>query len=258
MPDITLPHSFSAGDKPTALQVNEDIYKPRSVPDNFSVLNGQVGPSNFAFSKLARGVAAPGTFTLSRTVGGTSNLDYFDNWYEGIAGSEKDPPESRYIAIPGLACNFYVPWNSEGGHEAASAVYLFWHFSCIIDNDRDETWHQDPPNNGNPPAEGNTRFNLFVDGEQTDIYALFMRGRHTMIPRDDSRDDPFNNSVIPDTRMWSAGIVIDGTSGGYQPLATKGVPLLCSKGWHSASIRLAGPAHHVRVKTRHFGYRLYR
>lgn len=251
MPDITLPNVYVDGNTPTAAGVNANIHRPRSVPDNFSVLNGQVSEENLDFTRLSKGVVVPGSFTSSKTVGGTANLDYFDDWFGGYSGSS--PSLSRYVAIPGLATTFYVPWDTEDPKlGAASGIYLFWHFSCIIENGVVES--------GQSTAlpSGNTRFNLFVDGERTEIYALFIRGFNSIVRRDNLDDTPFNDSRVPDTRQWSSGIVIDGVAGGYQPLSGKGIPLFCSKGWHSASIRLASPANHVRVKTRHFGVRIYR
>lgn len=250
MPDITLPNSLADGTTPTAQQFAENVHKPRTAPDNISVINGQLDWDNFDGDDIKREDVRRGTFTRSGVVGATTNQDWFEDFFGDVESANVLTYSNRFKGSPGLGIAWYVPWA-----EGASSVKLWWHVSLVVDAGNTQTEYDAA--SGLIGAGGNTWLRLYVDDTATIIQRPFLNGRHSMIPTDGPSGDvtPYNDSTRPDVRMWSSRVTMD--DNGYNPL---GVGQLepWARGWHTASIRLCTPAPHVRLRVRRMGYRLYR
>lgn len=253
--DVGLTNTIQAGQTSDADALCELIFKPQAVPNNLAVVNGQITAGNLdlASFQLQNRHVRRGTFTRNRIRGGSVNLDYFDDWWPKLTAAKFQQAlptpvlDREYLPIPGLACTWYTPW--EGG---ATTCEFFWGFSVIIDanvsvQDKDSS-----------TEAGETEFRLFINGERTDIHARFMRGQNTLVFDSTNGTPPNNISIRPDQRHWTHGMTYDqGLSGAYDPLPV-GIARPWARGWQSASIRVASPNRHVRVKNRRFGVKLYR
>lgn len=247
MPDITIPNTFVDGSAADAEQAMENAYLPKILPDNLEVINGRLTNPNRDGWSIDSSDVRQGHFSQAGQVAATANQDYFDDFLTiNLTGTIGDI-QYQSMAIPGCSTSFYIPWD-------ITAVSLNWHLSVITDAARTAV---------SASITGNTYLILFVDGYP--VNALTRRvldGNQTMV-YDPASPGTYNVKYVkPDTRHWSGSFLYDSSVSGIIP---GGKPSYLSRGWHTASIRIAFPAkttlagiQQVRVKTRRMSYTLIR
>lgn len=243
MPSITLP-TFTTG-TPVASDINDALYRGERTPASVGgLINGCLDKTNKA--TLSRRDIRPGTFLRTYNAGSSTALDYYADWFTDL--STLVVSDSRYIAIPGAGCSFYLPWD-------ATAVELSWAIAVQLvrsDDAADVT-----PASVN--SDGLCAIQLFVDDEPTDLQVAIWRGANSVI-HPAAPSDPINNySTAPDMRYWETSVIIDSDSDGWQPLDGTGKPLFTVDGWHSAGLRVvhAEPVG-LRVCSRYFSAKVIR
>lgn len=135
MPDITLDavtlakigtNQLAEADNFTKL-----LYNPTTPPSTFDVINGQLTTTNLkAGITIKKESVQRGAFTRVSFTGATANLDYFNNWFRGVAWTENvdDPAydiDNVFVAIPGASRTFYLPY-------ATSYTWITWNICWSI------------------------------------------------------------------------------------------------------------------------------
>lgn len=238
MPDITPPNTFVTGTSLDAEPVAENTYEPNSTPNNMEVINGRLTETNLvAPATVTRDMVRRGAFFTGKTDGATSNLDYFEDLFEG----DWDPDvlnsiDDIAIGVPGASQTYYVPYDCAG-------VYFSWHIGTIC--------QAKTPTLG-LNNEGKVRAMLFIDGVPIDpVSRQLKKSTRTLVPRAGATAtiDSYNSfGWAPDHRWWSGHFVIHKDSA--TSFFTAGVPRPYTKGWHTVEIRVAHPHQHLRIKTR--------
>jgi hypothetical protein len=169
------------------------------------------------------------------------------------SGAARDASSDLAVAIPGASISFFLPYDA--------LVLLTWQV----------TWTSDAARFGRLPAvetffgdqvvsaeieevdlsnikDGSVAVMLFVNGSQHNKYAALRESYETMFAHPSDGDDAFNDYVLrPHTmrdryksRYWSGHALVG--------------PL--SKGFHTASLRVAGNIHvrQIRVRSRNMKY----
>lgn len=222
MSDITLPHpTFTDGNTLVADDVWENLYSTPVTPNSYEVINGGLEAAN---------VVAPITNAIiTETIRpgalsggkGVGSTANLD-YFNNAFGDWVSNPDSD---ATGDVDSFYQPIPGAAVSfylpYAADSLFLFWRIKVI-------TLQQ------NPDGEHVSVVRLFVDSTRID--AVYME-----LPK-----VPVTSSAQLIGREWA---------GHY--LKTSGL----SKGWHSASLRIAVDsdlASHVRVQVRNFNYVYFR
>lgn len=293
MPDIAHPlvaTPFIVGDTLDPTRVADGLYDPKATPDNMAVINGRLDEDNLkAPYSITYDVVRPGAMATGKSVGQTTNLDFYSDWFLGDYDADVYS-EAMDRAITGVGIKFYVPY-------ACTVVKLSWHVGVIVDGGHVRTdtpslvedidhLSDSAPNtgSGNTYLTGtnpgdNTLLTLFLEGVEQQQYSRRIRtGKSSMCGSTYYKTGApvglralegsgyggginrkyWNQVVTPDHRWWS----------GHMHVASGA---LISKGWHTASIRVtngkwdmatttqadgATPlrkvAPHVRFKTCHF------
>tara|TARA_Y100000401_G_scaffold117515_1_gene126774 strand:+ start:3021 stop:3845 length:825 start_codon:yes stop_codon:yes gene_type:complete len=274
MPDITIPNTFVDGSTADAEQAMENVYLPKLVPDNLSVINGQLDNPNRDGWSLTREDVRRGHYSQSQMTAATANQDFFNDMFKDISrtspvlvnddGTFTPQLQPRMLTIPGCATSFYVPWT-------VSAVAISWHVSLIMD----VGYLEFPPGVNQFDYDQSWAFlQLYVDGLPIDaVKRSLIAGARTMA-HDRAEPATFNNEFMaPDTRNWSGSFVWDSSvqpsTGGVAWPA--GITRLNARGWHTVELRLGfygreqyvigtplAGVKQVRVKTRRMGYSLIR
>lgn len=232
MPDITLPNTFVNNSVAAAAEATENLYTPRSTPDNFEVINGRLTRANFEELgvKVEREMVRSKQFSVGSTSGATANQDFFHDLYQG-AWDIATPSEAadRAIAIPGACKTFHNPYNT------ASMVYISWHVGILVDHDVELT--------GATVATflptGDTRLLLFINGVAvSQISRQIMHSRRTCARSVGPPGANYVDALLPDQRFWSGHFCVDAANVAALGLNVLGInPLV--KGHHTAEIRLA-------------------
>ena len=262
MPDITIPNTFADGAVADADLAMENTYLPKLVPDNLEVINGRLTNPNRDGWDLTPADVRAGHFSQSGQVAATANQDYFDDFLTLTNTSTIGAIQNQSMAIPGCSITFFVPWT-------VTAVVLNWHLSIITDCGR-----LAPHTPGSHFQEGKTWLQLFVDGYPVHAVRRAMADGNWSMAYDPASPDDFHNDYVrTDTRDWSGSFVYDYSLG--STIIPAGQPNYISRGWHTASIRIAFPplstlgvapfspvpgtgVKQARVKTRRMGYTLIR
>jgi len=165
----------------------------------------------------------------------------------------RDVPSDVAVAIPGASISFFLPYNA--------LVLLTWQITWTSDAARfgkviNEHWTGIFDMEGPNPDEvdlsdikdGSVAIMLFVNGSQHNKYAALRESYETMFAHPSDGDDEFDETVLrPHTmrdryksRYWSGHALVG--------------PL--SKGFHTASLRVAGNIHvrQIRVRSRNMKY----
>ena len=261
MPNINIPNTpLVDGATADADSIMADVYSPHISPNSLEVINGKLTNANRNGWTITRDDVRGGHFSQSNTVAATANQDYFDDFLTLTNTGTVGRFEEQSMAIPGCSISFFVPWT-------VSAVSLSWHLSVITDCAKTAPIYAPGTNFSN---EGKTWLMLFIDGYPvTTIRRFLFDGNQTMAYSPSNPDTFYNHYTVPDTRDWSGSFIYDYNTSGILP---GGAPRLNTKGWHTASIRVAFPpvdevggvtipgsgVNQVRVKTRRMGYSLIR
>lgn len=132
MPTITLP-SFAAGATTDADTFAEACYKANA--NSLEYMNGNLDMSNIPtighVPAISKEEIQKGALSRSGGASGTANLDYFSSWFRSLPNTttgfgpdnDRSAPndatnanpsnKDRYLAIPGAAKQFYVPYTSD-------------------------------------------------------------------------------------------------------------------------------------------------
>lgn len=238
--------TFGATDTPTEADLRSRLFAS-GARDGTSLedINGGLVLADLP-APLPAKCLARGHGVRAHAVGATANHDYFANWFPQVEETGM-PPDSQFVAVPGLAVTFPVVWPTRGTVLGASGIDIFWHVSFIVDDHYTQTELDAAIN---PSPFGGTMFRLFLDDTATEVYSRGMSSRRTLVVSPDAADPPNNNAVLPDERHWCGHVLVHGGAGGWDPTSGTGSLRLCARGWHSVSLRLASHAAHVRVKSR--------
>jgi hypothetical protein len=179
-------------------------------PDSFEAVNGWLDADNVdttEFSeKLSREMTQRGSLVQAGGVGGTSNLDYFHDWFVGVDMVDVEdlqPSTSRgdyaswpgrYLATPGLGINFYIPW-------ATADVIFRWNICWTGDSDLPRVKHS---------------YRAFIDG------AAIISQRRDVQQVIDTGPSPAQYHGNFKGRLWSGHRIEVGLA----------------KGWHNFSLQL--------------------
>lgn len=242
MPAITFPHTFSPG--PTsATDVADNLFEPRGTPRTLDVINGQLDSGNLASSNISWRMVRPKTWHRMGTSGATISRDVFEGMYQGswsvgdrLSDYTASPMVIGYedMAIPvmGIGKTFDVPFAD------CSAVYLSWQALLVVDEDL------------TTEAENNNVTKsvcaLYIDGYPVGAQSNYIKTGNRSMAKRAAYNSPYNNSWgYPDLRAWFGHMVVSDKhgAGAYIPV---GEPQFLAKGLHTADIRFATKARHVR------------
>tara|TARA_R100000234_G_scaffold51087_1_gene30628 strand:+ start:327 stop:1007 length:681 start_codon:yes stop_codon:yes gene_type:complete len=226
MSDITLPHpTFTDGNTLVADDVWENLYTTENTPNSFEVINGGLEAANVVApitNSLITETIRPGSLSGGKGVGATANLDYFNNAF----GDWVSNPNSN---ATGDVDSFYQPIPGAAVSfylpYAADSLFLHWRIRVLTAQTTSAGDHL-------------SIIRLFVDNTRID--AVYQE-----LPKLPTVGGAFSTHQLVG-REWA---------GHY--LKTSGL----SKGWHSASLRIAvdnETTSHVRAQVRNFNYVYFR
>lgn len=238
MPQITLPYgpnttpAIQDGQVTDGDRTARNFYSPTSPPESFEVINGRVDSNNRDSSwTVDRVHIQRGALSGGGSVGGTANLDYFKGSFGDWTDPTQDPAnddKSLYQPIPGAAVQFYLPFDP-------SMVLFTWHVFIATEGIVEDLT--------GTPVINYAVLRLFIDGTHS-------TPQYFLAPPSDHLD-----ASIADTHR--VGSLFDRVWAGHHMMTT------LTKGWHSASIRIAHNQRRmnnadgegqVRVRVRGFDY----
>lgn len=233
MPDIIVSLPFADGSPASADALSEELYEPLNPPGNMEVINGRLDDDNLvAGDVLDRRDVRSGAFTTLKSTGATASVDYFFNFFNFAnfttppmsAGPAADVTGSALIPlhmpIPGAAQSFYLRY--------PSLVFLSWDVQL-------ETSSSAPAAPDTSELPNSISLRLFVDGGVVDgVSSLTNQRRQLNIGS--------GTGTGAARRHFSGHCVLSPTD----------FPSFTTKGWHTASIRIAHQQYQVRVTTRRF------
>lgn len=222
MSDITLPHpAFFDGNTLVADDVWENLYTTENTPNSFEVINGGLEAANVA-APLTNALTTETIRTGAISGGrGVGATANLDYFNNAFKGWVSNPGANDIGDID----SFYQPIPGAAVSfylpYAADSLFLFWRIKT-------------------------TTLTTIPEGEHVSVIRLFV-------------DNTRVNSVYQELPMYiapgQAGLAGRDWAGHY--LKTSGL----SKGWHSASLRIAvdmADTSHVRVQVRNFNYVYFR
>jgi hypothetical protein len=232
--------------------ISDYFYAPEG--DSLSVINGRLTDENLYSGdrKLGYPHIQKQALSLGGTVAGTRNLDYFGGvsskitgLFEGVSNAES-AAEKRFIAIPGAAAQFYLPY--------PAYVLLTWHIHWVNDS------VPAAPDDLSDFPRGGSHMRLFINGKAADggfdpsstawpdrDSAQVRAVGHTMFMDAASSAGPNADAFLRDrykSRFWC----------GHKWVSN------LNKGWHSASIRLCAfeDIKQTRVRARSMKYIVFK
>jgi len=251
VPDITMPHTFTGapvGDTTSASKISDNIYSNKALPESMEVINGRLDAFNLdAATTIERTVVRRRTFSEGRTVGGTVNLDYFDDlWTGDWDGTSYNAAKARGVPVAGLGLRYYLP------HDM-SALYISWAVDVVSDGDLKTIAlggaNPTPPAAPSMLPRGNNWYHLTVDG----VDIAYVRrslgdGVHSLTYHTSSVLNTFANSFTADSKRWYGGYMLGAIEAAAHGYAGGEEPYL--RGWHNAYITVSSKAKQTRIRTR--------
>jgi hypothetical protein len=284
-------NAFTDGLTATGTDVSENFYDPQAavVATSFEALNGWLDSGNVEANwQMDTYHIQPNALSEGKMVGGTVDQDYFGTAFfdrfnayekingawtwvgdEGNLGAGFTPAQSRpnaehrfFQAIPGGGVTFYVPYEN-------AFVLLTWNIRWT--HDGEATMNLDNPENPTALDEQRAAIRLFVKTPTDEasrppgsLYAdnyrrvagqVNIQGGATVPDETPSARFDFNRH-----REWSGHYIIGAAGTGtiegtgdparYGPGANTGT----TRGWYSASLRIATSAKQARVQVRSMRY----
>lgn len=249
MPDITYPNTIAADTTTSAADIAENLFKPKSTPDNLEVVN-RLDKTNFGAGGqfVTRAMVRPGQFVTGGTSGHTANRDYFKDVYpsgwEWGTLSEAGPAA---VAVAGLCKTHRVDF-------VPSLFHVSWGLSVIVDDGNVFEILSDTFNYyGFPTAASNhgTSVHLYVNGVRINPANYYVG--HS--PRTLAQWDPTvpdigleantSRAYRQDSRYLFGHFQFDTQNDSWFTAAN--TPL--RKGIHTVEIRVASKRRLVRFKT---------
>ena len=210
MADVTIP-TIPAGVAAGAI-VEQNFYNPTPTGQtSVEIINGHLDDANRNPAwKIDRSQIQHGALSQGKSEGGTINLDYFgelfpswENAQDTGGGEDEKRMDSLYQVIPGASVSFYLPYDP-------SFVFFSWHI-FVGAQQKDLGNHIGPP--AHPPNYEPAKIRFFQNGNRQSNRVL----------------------AVP-TKVWTA----DDTRGQYdRPWTGHKLATGLTKGWHSASLRIA-------------------
>jgi hypothetical protein len=110
MPTLALTTTFSDLSVLTASSYNVNIWVPATANSSLEIINGQLASDNMdaSWTLVSSEQVQPHQLCGGSWAAGTSSLDYFNEWFEGVTYTEQSLRDGRMAAIPGGGREFYL------------------------------------------------------------------------------------------------------------------------------------------------------